>query len=255
VEAAVDATPDIDPWCSGPDWALPVHLGFAPGAERLLVRVDGADGASFALLARYATEDGRLAVAGLDPLWGFATPLVGADPGAVVAALVALLRADPMWDVLWLTGMPVPTGPRSFLPLLVRQLAPLGRVAVAPGISSRLADLTGGHEAWLARRSSRFRRNLRQAERRAAEVGLTIHDAADDPAPFERILAIELRSWKGRDHGGITTPEMSATYRAMVERLAAAGRLRLLVARLDGADVGYVLGGVRGRTYRGLQLS
>ena len=255
VEAAVDATPEIDPWCSGPDWALPVHLGFAPRADRLLVRVAGPAGPSFALLARYHTEDGRRAIAGLDPLWGFASPVVGAETGLVAAEVADLLRHDPDWDLIWLTGMPVPTGPDSFLPHLIRHLGSLGRVAVAPGISSRLADLGHGHDAWLARRSQRFRRNLRQAERRADSAGLTVHDAAGDPHPFQRILAIERRSWKGRELGGITTPEMAATYRAMVERLAAAGRLRLLVARLDGADVGYVLGGVRGRTYRGLQIS
>jgi CelD/BcsL family acetyltransferase involved in cellulose biosynthesis len=255
VEAAIDATPGIDPWCSGPDWTLPVHLGFAPGAERILARVGGTARPGFALLARYATEDGRRIVGGLDPLWGFATPLVGPDIEMVAASLADLLEEDGAWDLLWLAGMPAPAGPRAFLPRLVNELGWLGRVGLAPGISTRLADLGGGYEPWLARRSSRFRRNLRQAERRAATAGLTIHDASDDPEPFGRILAIELRSWKGQRDDGITTPAMAITYRAMVNRLARTDRLRLHVARLGGEDVGYILGGVRGRTYRGLQLS
>ena len=41
----------------------------------------------------------------------------------------------------------------------------------------------------------------------------------------------------------------------MVRRLAAAGRLRALVATAGGRDVAYVLGAVFGDTYRGLQFS
>ncbi len=280
VEAAVDATPGIDPWCSGPDWQLPVSLGFAPAAPRLLLTTD--DGRGFALLAGYRDADGSEVLSGLEPLWGFGSPILGPDPGSVGAELAAHLAAHPggdpttdpvggratgrPWRTLLLPGLPpIPRstatvatadgpGHQTSLPLAMA-LSSLGRVGFAAGITRQLVDLGDGYEAWLGRRSAKFRRNLRRAERTAAAAGLTIVDGADDPAVFDRLLAIERRSWKGRDGSGITGGAMTTMYRAMVDRLRARDRLLVKVAVLDGRDVGYILGGVRGRRYRGLQVS
>lgn len=41
----------------------------------------------------------------------------------------------------------------------------------------------------------------------------------------------------------------------MCVRLAARDHLRVLIATAAGEDIGFILGGVRGDTYRGLQLS
>lgn len=254
IELAIDATPDIDPWCSGPDWVLPVYDGFAPTAESLLLCAeDGPTG--YALLARYQLEDGRSMVAGLEPLWGFASPLIGSDIIALTGELCRYLASRTGWDVLVLPGMPNPSGPDCFVADVVRGLAPLGEVKAGDGITRQVADLSGGYEAWFGRRSSRFRKNLRRAKRRAADVGLLISDVSKDPAVFERLLAIEAASWKGLEDSGITSPEMTATYRAMVARLTANDRLRARIATLDGRDVGYILGGVRAGRYRGLQIS
>ncbi len=253
IEEVLDRTPEIDRWCSGPDWVLPVHAGFAPDADRLLFRGrDGVEG--YALLARYELEDGTSMVAGLEPLWGFATPVFGPDIEAVAGALRAVLDGLT-WDVLVLPGIPPPGGPASFAVRLARALGPLGELRVGEGIVRQVADLGEGPDAWLARRSNRFRRNLRRAGRLAEETGLRIVDARHDPEAVERIMGVERRSWKAREDSGLTSPEMAATYEAMVRRLAGQGRLRLGIAVLDGTDVGYILGGVRGRTYRGLQLS
>ncbi len=280
VERAVDATPGVDRWCSGPDWQLPVGQGFAPDAPRLLLADDRL---GFALLARYR-EAGTDVIGGVEPLWGFASPLVGPDPGALANAVAAVLADDPNWTRLVLPGLPpirrprrarptdrgrrngpasaaAPDGPaplgdgdRTTLPLAVG-LSSLGRVGFGTGITRRLIDLTGGFDCWLDRRSPKFRRNLRRAVRRADDLGVVIEDAADDPALFDRILAIEHRSWKGREGSGITGPGMTVMYRTMIDRLRVRGRLLANVATLDGVDVGYIVGGVRARRYRGLQLS
>lgn len=254
IEEAIDSTAEIDPWCSGPDWVLSVNDGFAPDAEPLVLKGE-AEPAGFALLARYQLEDGRAMVAGLEPLWGFASPLIGADIATLGDELCAYLADRSGWEVLALPGLPKPTGPDSFTTEVVRALAPLGEVKAGEGITRQVADLSAGYDAWFERRSSRFRKNLRQAERRAADVGLLIEDRSGDPQIFERLLAIERASWKGQEDGGITSPEMTVTYRAMVSRLATNDRLRARIAVLDGRDVGYILGGVRGARYRGLQLS
>ncbi|MDH3678544.1 MAG: GNAT family N-acetyltransferase [Acidimicrobiia bacterium] len=255
VESALDATVDVDPWCSGPDWVIPVHQGFGSGAEALLLETDGPPSSGYALLARYRLADGRSMIAGLDPLWGFASPLLGADVESTTEQLSGHLVTDGGWDVLVLPGMPSPEGPSSFTARVVRGLADLGTVRAGEGITRQLADLSGGYDAWLDRRASRFRRNLRKATERAREAGVSFVDLSTEVDVFDRLLEIERRSWKGADASGITSSDMGATYRAMVDRLRARDRLRIHVARRQNADIGYILGGVRAGRYRGLQLS
>lgn len=84
---------------------------------------------------------------------------------------------------------------------------------------------------------------------------MSIEDASNDPLLFERLMSIEYRSWKGQEGSGITSIEMSAMYESMIARLVVQGRLAAHVAVVDGSDVGYILGGIRSRRYRGLQLS
>jgi CelD/BcsL family acetyltransferase involved in cellulose biosynthesis len=248
VEHLVDQTPGCDPWCSGPDWTIPAHRAFAPDAEPVLLRGDDA----LALLGRYRTETGVTVLAGLEPLWGFACPLLGPDPGAGTRQLAAELRRDPDWQALVLHGW---APRRALLEAVASELATLGRLRLAEGITRQVADLHDGLDAYWTRRSPRFRRNLRQARRRAAADGLEIVDATDDPGLVERLLHIESDSWKGRTGDGMASPTMAAFYRAQLDRLTPRGRTRALVARLDGTDVGFIVGGRRRDRYRGLQLS
>ena len=281
LELAVDASCAIDPWCSGPDWQLPVNLAFAPTQPRILLADEISGG--YLLLASYRSAAGGPVLGGLEPLWGFGCPVVGPHPGRLVEA--ALDDVGPLyWRTMVLPGLPpvpdptagdgrrqahrVPGGDGPTLPIAMA-LSELGRVGLGEGITRRIADLDGGYDAWLARRSPRFRRNLRRAETAAAGAGLHLVDATRDlPAPaetgsngsvtddlFRRLLAIEHRSWKGRDGSGITGVEMTTMYRTMIERLHRRGRLLVHIAVLGGRDVGYIVGGVRGRRYRGLQLS
>lgn len=253
-ESVLDQTTGIDHWCSGLDWVLPVHQGFGAAAEPLVFASDTPEWPGYALLARYRLDDGRTMVAGLEPLWGFASPLVSAHVEEL-AAEVADELASWSWDHLVLPGLPALTDGHSFTARVAGPLTSLGRVGLADGIVRQVADLADGYEPWLARRSSRFRRNLHQSARRAGEAGLCFVDVSAEADVFARLAAIEHRSWKGREESGITGPEMAATYRTMINRLQPRGRLRAVVARLDATDVGYILGGVRAGIYRGLQLS
>ncbi len=284
LETVVDSTPLVDHWCSGPDWQIPVATAFAPDSERLILATEGQDG--FALLSKYHDDQDTPMFGGMEPLWGFGTPILGRDPQAVATKLAAVLAARADWEVLFLPGMPVaeePVGepgeqtihrPEPTVTLAVAvALSSLGQVGFAEGITRQVADLSqtaalgdgskpesvseteSGYERWLGRRTARFRRNLRQATARAESEGLTIEDAATDPDLFDRLIAIEHRTWKGHEGSGITTDEMSTMYRLMVDRLRASGRLLVYIARHKEADVGYILGGLRARRYRGLQLS
>jgi hypothetical protein len=249
VESVVDETPAIDRWCSGPDWQLPVTQGFSPRGKRLLLASDSPRG--YALLGHYRLPDGRLVLGGIEPLWGFGCPILGNQQGAVAEALADRLVHNDNWSSLVLPGF---SNGDSTIDVAVA-LGRLGAVGVAEGITRQVADLSDGYDAWFNKRSSRFRRNLRQATRKAADAGLEIVDVSGCAEVFPRLLAIEQQSWKGHDDSGITSVEMTATYRAMVDRLAQRNRLHVHIARLGDADVGYILGGIRNRRYRGLQLS
>lgn len=246
-EHAVDATPGIDPWCSGPDWTLSVRAGFAPDTETLVLERDG----GFAVLSAYQLETGRRMFAGFEPLWGFACPLVGASIESVAETVALRLMEEPNWERLVLPGFP------DDLDLARRAAGPLsrlGEVGGTTGIVRQIARLDGLDD-WLGRRSRTFRRNLRNAGRRADDAGLEIIDVSTNERLFERLLAIELTSWKGKQGDGIATEHMSEFYRSLIPRLQHQDRCRCLVAQLDGADIGFVLGGIRGLRYRGLQLS
>jgi CelD/BcsL family acetyltransferase involved in cellulose biosynthesis len=125
-----------------------------------------------------------------------------------------------------------------------------------PGTDVMMIDLGDGLEAWLGRRSRKFRRTLRES---LEEVpGLEILDlSGENPAVlFERLLAIQRRTYKWRQGTDIfQIPGYAAFYRQLLADLQAAGGLRVLVARRDGVDLAHIFGGVRGSVYRGLQMS
>ena len=267
VEAVADSTPGIDPWCSGVDWVIPTQRAFAPKADPLILTWQPANSRlpSFALLAAYPTPSGVPLLAGLEPMWGFASPLLSANPETSMPYLVDYLRHHEQFSTIVLPGMPHPDIGSALGARIVSDLSELGPVMMGEGVTRQVIDLTlgdshPGHrfDQWLDRRSSRFRRNLRQAVNRADGAGLRFEDVSQPNDPdglFERLLAIEHASWKGHQDSGITTSEMDAMYRQTMAKLAGSGRLRAHVAIINGVDVGYILGGVRARRYRGLQIS
>jgi CelD/BcsL family acetyltransferase involved in cellulose biosynthesis len=245
-DAAVDATHGADPFCTSSAWSFAAGASFPTAEPPTLVEEDGAWYGS--RLAR-----GEAAVLlGLDPVWGFATPAVG--PPKAAARIVARRLEHADWDVAVLTGQ------ARGMPLteaLVAALVDRFSLHLGPEESRARADLGDGLSAWWASRSARFRQRLGQVERRAAEAGVEIVDASglDVDELMRRVLAVEERSWKGEQGTGLSEPELAAFYRRMLTRLQPAGQVRALLARVDDADVGYIVGGVRGSTYRGFQLS
>jgi hypothetical protein len=245
------ATPDIDVFCSSTDWILPACEALMPSRTPWLFR--GTVG--WVALMRGRHPRGFRYVEPLEALWGMACPLLGPRPEALVDDLARVCRERTgEWHVLVLSG--IPRG--SLLEAALRDR--FGRMwMVRPGGSMGhcVASLAGGVDGFLARRSRNFRRGLDKAGRAAARSGVVFephHD--DDPdALFDRALAIEARSWKGRQGVGIDTGRMRDFYRAITRRLSRRGGLRAWLARAGDRDVGYVLGGVRGATYRGLQFS
>ena len=248
-DALVDATPDIDRFCSSTDWVVPAQQAFGRGGRVIVVHGDGAAVA----LAEARLRGGGLALCGLDPVWGYARPVVGPDPVAGVDALIGVLERVGRWQATVLTGV------RPGSPFGAELLGRLGRshrLLREPGMACQVVRLDGGVEGWLGRRSARFRKNARQARRRAGDAGVTVELLrGGGPELVERAVAVERRSWKGRRGGGLVDPGFARFYHQMARRLAASGRLRAGFARAGEQDVAYILGAVRGADYRGLQIS
>lgn len=250
-DALVDASPDLDGFCSSTDWALPAHHTFG-GGELYLHLPPGAS-AAVALSAMTLADGGR-ALVGLDRMWGYARPAVGPDDRQTAAVLAdALDTWRGQWDVVALTGVRAGS---LFSRHAHAVLARYRHVERRAAMVCQVVDLEDGSEAFLGRRSARFRKNLRQAARRAAAAGIELsYVTGGGPEVVDRARAVELRSWKGARRSGLTETSFHRFYRSVAARLAPTERLRAGFATFDGTDVAYILGGRRGAWYRGLQLS
>ena len=248
VEQMLADSSDIDRWCSSPEWVFAVQQAFAPHVEPVVLW----SWQGVALLCRTETPDGRSAIPGLEPMWGFASPIVSPDPEGFAADFATWLRHDPRWEAIVLPGLP---RQGALVANLVDALHPLAELRGFAGIDRVVADLDGDADTWLSRRSRRFRRDLANDRARAADLGVEIVVADDDPDVYDRILAIEHRSWKADEASGLTAPDMETLYRLLSEALGERDALRVRIARRSDEDLAYVMGGLRGDIYRGLQLS
>jgi CelD/BcsL family acetyltransferase involved in cellulose biosynthesis len=250
---AAARTPQADPFCCRTEWQLSFHEAFAP-RRPLLVREAAGSVVAFAGVRH--PRIGHL----LEPIeshWCFGSPLLGPD---AVELLEGLLREDALRDdppSLVLSALV----PGSALP---RRIAARFRsryeiVHLRPTTLCS-ASLEGGPDAFLSRRSARLRKRLRQAARRAAERGVAFErqapaSAAEADAVYARMLGIERASWKGIGHCGMAEPPALQFYRQMLRRLARAASGRVIFARCDERDVGFIFGALAGAHYRGQQFS
>jgi Acetyltransferase (GNAT) domain len=244
---AVAGSSLVDRFCSSSFWILPAARYLLPAAIPWIFE----EGGRWVVLARSARW-----LHALEATWGLPCPLVGDEPEAVVALFLGALAADDGWETALVTGLPE-SSPlwRVLLPELARRYV----VGIGPTTRRYVANLSEGTDAFLRRRSAGFRRSIARAGRRGRRLGLRfeVADATGDGADdgFERMLAVERRSWKGRAGVGIDKEPMRSFYRDMNRRLVARGSRRLSFARLGETDCAYIFGGVFGDTYRGLQFS
>lgn len=253
-DAAVRATPQIDHFCSSSDWILPADAALMPPRAPYLWRGDHA----WLAMARGDNRDGWTLLQSLEAAWGLACPIVGANPGLVAEEVTGLLRSRPQdWDVALFSGLPRSS---SLFAALVRCFTPVFQLRGGSPTRRHVASLEGGLDGYLSRRSRNLRKALRRSERLAKEERIEFEvahctTAAQADQAYARVLDVESRSWKGRKGIGIDQGGMCEFYRLMGRRLAVRGTHRLIFATRDGRDIGYVLGGVLDKSYRGLQFS
>jgi len=254
-DASVEAEPTIDRFCSGTAWILPFHRAFVPRRELHVYR----EGDAFVALAEQRHEALGPYIEPLETMWQFACPFAGRGGAELLADVQTRIAREHGRTNLTmvLSGIPLSgTVPQA----LVAALRHTHELRVADTTTRFVASLAGGLDGWLSRRTRSFRKNLRRAARRAQEAGVTfVHDEVEDAEAarklYPRILSIERTSWKAKTGEGVDRGSMCAFYRDMLPRLAARGRLRVLIAKRDGESIGYLHGGVVGKHFRGLQMS
>lgn len=251
-DAKVAQSPQIDRFCSSSAWVV-------SAAETLMTpRASAIHVGEHGYFAAMQAVHGDLPY--LEPLelsWGLACPLIGRDVDALVDEVAHHLAHRADWAFCLVPGVP-DGGPHQ------RALARPGRPwMVRRGTTTQrhIASLEGGLDGFLQRRSANFRRSLVKSEKAARAAGVEFVSAAELGGPeeaarlYERIMAVEVGSWKSLSGNGISTGSMRDFYAAMLPRLLARGRARVMFARLGGADIGYIMGAVFDGTYRGLQFS
>lgn len=250
----VEATADIDHFCSSTRWILPATAALMPEREPWVFQGDSGHVA----MMRGRHPEGWYYLEPLEASWGLACPLIGPQPDELAEEFVALChRRRSEWDVMLLMGMP------SDSPLFTcvsERMQPYYDLFRGQVTTRNVASLDGGIDGFLSRRSRNFRKSLRRSLQRAQEAGIEfVPSPVGGPRSalelYYRIMKIEERSWKGLSGVGINDGAMFQFYRAMVQILGARGELRCVLARHEGEDIAYVLGGITGPTYRGLQFS
>lgn len=254
LDAAAIQTPEIDRFCSSSAWTLSAAETLMPA--RLSESRVGRHG--FFTVMRGT----HLEFSYLEPLelsWGLACPLLGRDVPALVDEVAEALGRETEWQFCLVTG--VQSGG-----VHQRELMRPGRPwFVRQGSTTRryIASLDDGLDGFLRRRSANFRRSLHKSEKAARSFGIEVVAVSAEEmsspdavaAIYERIMAVEGRSWKSMSGNGIASGPMRDFYAAMLPRLAAQGRARVMFARHQDDDVGYIMGAVFDGMYRGLQFS
>lgn len=248
---AVEATADIDHFCSSSDWVLPAATALMPPREPWIFSSEGC----FWAFMRGQHPDGFGYLEPLEAMWALACPTLGSNHQLLVEGLDALCAEGiSAWKIMALPGLAA--GSELFL-AIVSHFAADWQMGLGQSTARLIVDLDGGVDAFLSRRSREFRRGLLRSERKVESAGIEIVDAAD-LAPeelFARIQDVESRSWKGRQEVGITEGGMHDFYEQMMPRLCRRGAQRVLFARHEERDVAYIFGGLRLGGYRGLQFS
>jgi CelD/BcsL family acetyltransferase involved in cellulose biosynthesis len=242
----------IDRFCSASAWILAASAALMP--PRVAYTYRGQSGYFAAM--RGVHPAGFPYIEPVELAWGLASPLIGADAQALVAEVVPLLAAKRDWQLVILSGITVNGPQRRALDatLPARWERRRGQPTVR-----HVASLEGGVDGFLSRRSRELRKSIRKTLRAATEAGMTFESVraseVEATALYDRIQAVEARSWKSQEDVGISAGPMRAFYGAMLPRLCRLHQQRTIFARKDDRDVGYILGAVMGEEYRGLQFS
>jgi hypothetical protein len=276
-DEAVCRTPDVAPFTSSSTWCLAARehlLGLGEGEEETEAAPDAGlrlpESAIVGDTAIWRDESAEnWLVFGRSPwgywqpfeaAWMFACPLIGPEPEEALDRLRNLVKDDPdLTPGFAIGGIPLDKALHQAL-RTAEEDGGFRRYREFPALESLTINLEADWEAWLSRRSRKFRRSLRSAERRCRQAGLNIEVIESgfelDEAVFDRLLAIQPKTEKWASGTDIFQFDRYCRfYRQVFKELRASRQLRLLIATRDGTDLAYIFGAVFGGEYRGLQMS
>jgi hypothetical protein len=248
----VAQTPAIDRFCSSSAWILAATAALMPPRAPFSFKGE----AGYFAAMRGVHPAGFPYVEPVELAWGLASPLIGRDAAGIVDEVVPLLAGRRDWQLAIFSGLTV-TGPQRRA--LDATLPPRWERRRGQPTIRHVASLDGGIDGFLSRRSRELRKGLRKSLRAAHDAGMSFESVrateSTANALYDRIQAVEARSWKSHEGVGISAGPMRAFYATMLPRLCALGQQRTIFARIGERDVGYILGAVMVGEYRGLQFS
>lgn len=266
---AVRGSADLDGFCSGHAFSVAAFAGLLPGRESRVYEVDGAGWLAFARrhASLFGDPEPRELWEPYEAMWGLGCPIVGSDVELLGLALAEVLHREAPTATVLCCGLRAGAMRTA---AVAAALSPTHRLLQGTTTVRQVASLEGGEDGFLARRSSRFRANLRRALRDADARGLVherhVPDEAGVRSLYARAVSVDDRSWKGLANEGLRGTGLHDFYADMLPRLARHGTLRMhfLVEHtaLGPVDVGYLFGGLApgnplapGSTFRGLQFA
>lgn len=248
-------TCQADPFCCSPAWQFSFHEAFGPLRPLLLQESPG----GMLAFAERVFSPRLVCLTPLESHWFFGCPLLGPEAVDLLAGALPLLARHyhPLFPKIVISGVR-PRG--ALLARLKKTFGPGFRLLRQGGGVQCGASLAGGLDGFLSRRSGERRRKLAKSRRLAAGLDLAferVSPASPEEAAFafERILAVERTSWKGLAGCGMSEEPSAGFYAVLLRRLARTRSARIIFARQEGRDVGFIFGALAGRIYRGQQFS
>jgi hypothetical protein len=246
-----------DPFCCRTEWQLSYVETMSPN-RKVLIHEEGGSQLTFAL-NRFRGR--RNLLTPLETTWLFGSPLLGEHSMDLLAdrlpEILSMENESGPINGLIISAIPNEGELRN---QLIKQLGPHARLRAVREEGVCAASLSGGLDGYLSRRSPSFRKGIRKQSSKASREGVTFErqspqtvQAAEDV--YQRMIDVELKSWKGIGECGMAEDNISPYYACMINRLALGGNARVIFARHEGTDIGYIFGGLGSDCYRGQQFS
>lgn len=244
-----------DPLCCAPAWNLAFHHVTHP-ARRIFYY---SSSNSLLLFCEYQGNGEEVYLVPLEDSWMFGQPLLGFYAPEMLEEAMAIFAREyaPLFPVIVLSGIRRSSPETMKLYVLYSRRFNFYRYRTSVQCS---ASLQGGLDGWLSRRSANHRAKLKKAARKAAAAGISFEkcvpgDEESAAIAYQRMLAVELRSWKGIGHCGMAEYPSREFYSALMARLSRSASAHIIFARCEGRDIGFIFGSTAGGIYRGQQFS
>ncbi len=246
-------TVQADPFCCRTEWQFSFHEAFNPDRELYFRNSDD----SMIAFASYQHQNIGPILEPIESNWCFGSPLLGPDSVDLLASLLQEEHFCRFQPFILLSGLML--GSSLFMNVLKTFKKQYEIIQLDPSVT-RCASLSGNVDGYLSRRSAKFRRNLRQSAVQLADKNVFFErcrpisiEQADEA--YARMLAVEEVSWKGIEQCGMTVQPSRDFYWLMLRRLSLSGNGRVIFAKKESRDIGFIFGGITGQYYRGQQFS